>query len=198
MSDNGKSPSGRNEPLLRLDEYLPYKLNVLAETVREPLSRHYADRHGIGLPEWRVLTVLGQHGTLTAKDIGGIGRMHKTKVSRALAVLEAKGFVARTINKSDMREAFVSLTDQGHAVYDTLAESAVTYGERLNAALSSEERAAFEAMLHRLMSHSEELAKEWSRSTRTSPRAAAHDGFERMVGQNRASNGNGSGNGHAR
>ena len=197
MSDNGKSPSGRNEPLLRLDEYLPYKLNVLAETVREPLSRHYADRHGIGLPEWRVLTVLGQHGTLTAKDIGGIGRMHKTKVSRALAVLEAKGFVARTINKSDMREAFVSLTDQGHAVYDTLAESAVTYGERLNAALSSEERAAFEAMLHRLMSHSEELAKEWSRSTRTSPRAAAHDGFERMVGQ-RSSNGNGSGNGHAR
>lgn len=161
MSDNGKAAGARSEPLLRLEEYLPYKLNVLAETVREPLSRHYADRHGIGLPEWRVAAVLGQHGTLTAKDICAIGRMHKTKVSRALAVLEAKALVVRTVNKNDMREAFVALTDEGRHMYDTLASSALTYGERLQAALSDEERAAFDQMLQRLLSHSEVLAKEW-------------------------------------
>ncbi len=186
MSDNGQGTQRRSEPLLRLDEYLPYKLNVLAETVREPLSRHYADRHGIGLPEWRVLSVLGQHGTLTAKDICAIARMHKTKVSRALSVLDARGYVERTVNKSDMREAFVSLTEQGNSLYDSLSDTAVTYGERLQAALSGEEREAFEKILHRLMSHSEELAKEWrttSRSSRSSGAGeqAAHEATTNVV-----------------
>lgn len=158
--DNAET-QGRNEPVLRLDEFLPYRLNVLAETIREPLSRHYADRHGIGLPEWRVAAVLGQHGTMTAKEIGRIGRMHKTKVSRALAVLESKGFVSREINRADLREAFVALTDAGRQLYTTLADAALSYGERLQAALSDEERAAFDQMLQRLMSHSEQLARNW-------------------------------------
>lgn len=162
--DNGSS--GRHEPLLKLDEYLPYRLNVLAETVREPLSKHYADLHGIGMPEWRVAAVLGQHGTMTAKEIGQVGRMHKTKVSRALAVLEARHLVARTVNSADMREAFVSLTDEGRRVYSALADSALTYGERLTAALSNEERAVFDQMLQRLLAHSESLSKEWNAKDR--------------------------------
>jgi DNA-binding MarR family transcriptional regulator len=160
--DREDGANGRNEPLLKLDEYLPYRLNVLAETVREPLSRHYADSHGIGMPEWRVAAVLGQHGTMTAKDIGRIGRMHKTKVSRALSVLESRHLVAREINSADMREAFVSLTDEGRRLYSTLADSALTYGERLTAALSNEERAVFDQMLQRLLAHSESLSKEWN------------------------------------
>jgi len=160
-TDATDGAQGRNEPLLKLDEFLPYKLNVLAETVREPLSRHYADRHGIGVPEWRVAAVLGQHGTMTAKEIGAIGRMHKTKVSRALAVLEAKGLVARETNRSDMREAFVSLTESGRRLYMNLADTALVYGERLQGALSDEEYAAFDQMLKRLIAHSESLAKEF-------------------------------------
>jgi DNA-binding MarR family transcriptional regulator len=61
-----------------------------------------------------------------------------------------------------MREAFVSLTDEGRRVYSALADSALTYGERLTAALSSEERAVFDQMLQRLLAHSESLSKEWN------------------------------------
>jgi DNA-binding MarR family transcriptional regulator len=159
--DSSEGATARGEPVLKLDEFLPYRLNVLAETIREPLSRHYADRHGIGAPEWRVAAVVGQHGTLTAKEIGRIGGMHKTKVSRALAVLEAKGYVTRETNRSDMRESFVSLTEAGQRLYKTLADAALAYGERLSAALSDEERAHFDQMLRRLMAHSESLAAEW-------------------------------------
>jgi DNA-binding MarR family transcriptional regulator len=167
MTDAGDAHS-RSEPVLKLDEFLPYRLNVLAETVREPLTRHYADRHGIGIPEWRVAAVLGQYGTMTAKDIGHIGRMHKTKVSRALAVLEAKGLVQRETNKADLREAFVSLTDKGRRLYTSLADTALSYDEKLTAALSDEERAVFDQMLRRLLQHSETLAKEWHNPKRSS------------------------------
>jgi len=68
---------------LKLEEFLPYRLNVVASLVSQALSRVYADRYGIGVPEWRVLVTLGQFGMMTGKAIGAHSHMHKTKVSRA-------------------------------------------------------------------------------------------------------------------
>ena len=47
--------------------------------------------------------------------------MHKTKVSRAVALLEKRRLVARRANREDMREAFLSLTTAGRAMYEELA-----------------------------------------------------------------------------
>ena len=75
---------------LKLEEFLPYRLNVCASLVSHALSRIYADRYRIGVPEWRVLVTLGQFGAMTAKAIGAHSHMHKTKVSRAVALLERR------------------------------------------------------------------------------------------------------------
>src|SRR5258708_12014057 len=78
---------GDNAPL-KLEQFLPYRLNVVASLVSQALSRIYADRYSIGVPEWRVLVTLGQFGMMTGKAIGAHSHMHKTKVSRAVAHLE--------------------------------------------------------------------------------------------------------------
>ena len=83
---------GDNAPL-KLEEFLPYRLNVVASLVSQALSRIYADRYGIGVPEWRVLVTLGQYGMMTGKAIGAHSHMHKTKVSRAVALLEKRKLV---------------------------------------------------------------------------------------------------------
>ena len=75
------------EPLLRLEDFLPHRLNVLSSLVSQALTRVYG-RYGIGIPEWRVLVSLGQFGVMTGKEIGSRTHMHKTKVSRAVAQLE--------------------------------------------------------------------------------------------------------------
>src|SRR5262249_16202420 len=51
---------------LKLEEFLPYRLNVCASLVSQALSRIYSDRYKIGAPEWRVLVTLGQFGAMTA------------------------------------------------------------------------------------------------------------------------------------
>src|SRR6185503_18249204 len=93
---NGRSPrddlpaeaTGRGDDApLKLEQFLPYRLNVVASLVSQALSRIYAERYGIGVPEWRVLVTLGQYGMMTGKTIGGYSHMHKTKVSRAVALL---------------------------------------------------------------------------------------------------------------
>ena len=96
---------------LKLEQFLPYRLNVVASLVSQALSRVYARRYRIGVPEWRVLVTLGQYGVMTGKAIGAHTHMHKTKVSRAVALLEKRKLVARRTNRADMREV-VSFADR--------------------------------------------------------------------------------------
>lgn len=145
---------------LRLDAFLPYRLAMLAEQVSQSLARLYSDRYGITNPEWRVLAALGEHGTMTSTEIGRNSRMHKTKVSRAVAELEKKSLITRETSPDDMRVAYLTLTPQGSDTYRELVPLAVRFGDRLAGGLSAEETAVLERVLTSLMERSDEIAQE--------------------------------------
>jgi DNA-binding MarR family transcriptional regulator len=144
------------EPLLELQHFLPHKLNVLSSLVSQALTRVYG-RYGIGIPEWRVLVSLGQFGVMTGKAIGARTHMHKTKVSRAVAQLEQRKFLTRRTNRDDLREAFLSLTPAGRAVYEELAPRALDFTERLSEVVSPSDRAAFDRAVQQLTERSAKL-----------------------------------------
>ena len=73
------STQGTPHAPLRLEKFLPYRLNLLASLVSEALSRIYAERYRIAVPEWRVLVTLGQYEVMTGKAIGAHSHMHKTR-----------------------------------------------------------------------------------------------------------------------
>ena len=173
---NGRSPrddlpaeaAGRGDDApLKLEQFLPYRLNVVASLVSQALSRIYADRYGIGVPEWRVLVTLGQYGLMTGKSIGAHSHMHKTKVSRAVALLETRKLVARRANRADLREAFLTLTPAGRAMYDDLAPIALEFASRLSEVVDDADRAAFERAVDRLIERSAKLAAEFAKGKAT-------------------------------
>ena len=145
---------------LKLEEFLPYRLNVVASLASQALSRIYAERYGIGVPEWRVLVTLGQYGAMTGKQIGAHSHMHKTKVSRAVTQLEQRKFLTRRANRADLREAFLSLAPAGRAVYEDLAPVALEFAQRLAEAVEPTDRVAFDRALRRLTERSARLAAE--------------------------------------
>jgi DNA-binding MarR family transcriptional regulator len=149
---------------LKLERFLPYRLNVVASLVSQALSRIYADRYGIGVPEWRVLVTLGQFGTMTGKAIGSHSHMHKTKVSRAVALLDNRKLITRRANRSDLREALLALTPAGRAMYDDLAPIALNFASRLTDAVDTADRAAFERALDRLIERAPKLAAEFAKT----------------------------------
>jgi DNA-binding MarR family transcriptional regulator len=155
----GERRSNRDAPL-KLDEFLPYQLNVAASLVSQALSRLYAERYGIGVPEWRVLVTLGEFETMTGKAIGAHSHMHKTKVSRAVALLEKRKLVVRRVNRSDLRESFLSLTPEGRAIYNDLAPGATAFARHLNEAIDPADREAFARALQRLIERAKPLAAE--------------------------------------
>ena len=74
----------------------------------------------------------GQYGVMTGKAIGAHTHMHKTKVSRAVAQLEQRKFLARRANRADLREAFLSLTPPAAPIYEELAPRALEFTDRLS------------------------------------------------------------------
>src|SRR5436190_15760965 len=146
-------------PLLKLEDFLPHRLNVLSSLVSQALTRVYG-QYGIGIPEWRVLVSLGQFGVMTGKAIGARTHMHKTKVSRAVAQLERRKYLTRRANRADLREAFLSLTPAGRAVYDELAPRALEFTQKLSEVVAPADRAAFDRAMAALTERSAKLVEE--------------------------------------
>ena len=146
--------------LLRLEDFLPHKLNVLSSLVSQALTRVYGQRYGIGIPEWRVLVTLGQYGGMTGKAVGAHTHMHKTKVSRAVAQLERRKYIARRANRADLREAFLSLTPAGRSVYEEAAPIALDFTNRLSEVVAPSDRAAFDRAVRQLTERSAKLVIE--------------------------------------
>jgi DNA-binding MarR family transcriptional regulator len=155
-----KPDTANDGATLKLEQFLPYQLNVVATLASEALSRVYARRYRIGIPEWRVLVTLGQFGVMTGKAIGAHTHMHKTKVSRAVALLEKRKLLVRRINRADMRETFVSLTAAGRTIYEELAPHALDFARRLTEILTPGDRAAFQRALQQITDRSAQLVAE--------------------------------------
>jgi DNA-binding MarR family transcriptional regulator len=153
-------PISADDAPLKLEMFLPYQLNVVSSLTSQALSKVYARRYKIGVPEWRVLVTLGQYGVMTGKAIGAHTHMHKTKVSRAVALLEKRKLVVRRANRADMRESFLSLTAPGRTMYEELAPHALDFAQRLTEILSASDREAFNRALKQLTERSAELVAE--------------------------------------
>lgn len=63
---------------LRVETFLPYRLDVLNEALTRALTVIVQRRFDLSLPKWRVMAAVGPCRNVTAKDIGVVARMHKT------------------------------------------------------------------------------------------------------------------------
>lgn len=135
------------EDILALEQFLPYRLNRLAEAVSRDFSKLYKDRYGLTRPEWRVLATLGQYGRMTATAVGRHSAMHKTKVSRAVAALEKRKWLARAADEDDRRVEWLELTRTGRSRFAHLSGLAGDFEARLREALGAEAIAGLERAL---------------------------------------------------
>lgn len=133
-----------------LQDFLPYLLNRAAEESSLEFQQHYKNRYGMLRNEWRVLFHLGNYGRMTATEIGQRDKIHKTKISRAVAKLAERRFVVRNRDEQDRRAEHLELTPQGEAAYRDLREQAAIYDRQLASRLSEGESEALRHMLRKL------------------------------------------------
>ncbi len=151
-----------NEPAaqrsLDLDRFVPYRLSVLTNRVSGAIARHYSDRFGLSIPEWRVMAVLGDAQRLSAREVAQRTAMDKVRVSRAVATLVRKKRVASTDDPKDGRVTRLSLSARGRAIYDEIVPLALHLEDVLLSALDPAERRSFDALLAKLARQARLLA----------------------------------------
>ncbi len=132
---------------LDLSQFLPYRLNRLADRISDELERMYAERYDINVAQWRVLAWLSHCDELTAKKICGYTNMDKARVSRAVQALEDRGLIHREPSVHDQRVHDLHLTPAGEELLASLVPDAQAWEAELVATLSvGEYRDLFNAM----------------------------------------------------
>ncbi|HXI87551.1 MAG TPA: MarR family transcriptional regulator [Parvularculaceae bacterium] len=151
MSKTANAPQANDVagPGLILAEFLPYRLVSLGHLVSCKLSNVYAAEN-LTIPEWRVLAAVSQADAMAARDVAALTPMDKMAVSRAVAALEAKGLVERRPDARDRRVSLLALSTEGRALFERVADLALSYEARLLAALSPDEQCALKAALSHL------------------------------------------------
>ena len=139
-------------PDFDLDAFLPYQLAVLAGRMSRGFAQVYADRFGLTVPEWRVVAHLSQaQAPLSVREIHARVDMDKSKVSRAAARLEDRGYVEKRTNPADRRLVELTLSDRGRAVVEQINPMALAFEAEALSALSDEDAARFRELVTRLL-----------------------------------------------
>jgi DNA-binding MarR family transcriptional regulator len=115
----------------RLEDFLPFRLNILAQEVSEQLSAIYRERFDLDIPEWRILANLASRGTMTAQAIVRVTLSHKSTISRAVAGLEARKLIERVADKADKRAYTLRLTVKGRTLFAQLLPNVLTFEKEL-------------------------------------------------------------------
>lgn len=139
--------SSPDRPEFDLQAFLPYLLNQAAEATSRGFHAIYRESYGFSRTQWRVMANLGKFGAMTARDICAISHIEKTRVSRAVAALEAGGLLRRMPSERDRRAEILSLTDRGREVFADLGRRALDYDRDLRARLGAETAGRLDAIL---------------------------------------------------
>lgn len=138
-----------------LERFLPYLLNQAAERTSKRFEVAYRESYGISRTQWRILAHLGSYGDMTAAAVSRRSHTEKSKLSRAVSVLEAEGLLQREQSPSDRRTERLQLTDAGRAVFDDLSGRAVDFDLELRGALGPERAKLLEELVRILAARDE-------------------------------------------
>ncbi len=112
---------------LILENFLPYRLSILSNTVSSTIARIYDKRFSLSIPEWRVIAILGRFPGLSAVEVADRTLMDKVAVSRAVTKLIKSGRLDRQFDDGDRRRSILNLSAEGRRVHDEIAPLAMQF-----------------------------------------------------------------------
>ncbi len=140
-----------------LEDFMPYRLAVLAKAVSTAFAKTYAERFGISIAQWRVMAAIGRAPNCSASSIVEHTALDKVQVSRALSGLIDIGHVERRADENDRRNSVLNFTEQGLKIYEQIVPAGRDFEERLMSVMSSQDIDELERLLDKLVSQAKEL-----------------------------------------
>lgn len=140
-----------------IDDLLLYRMNRLLSVAGGMVIRLCEGRFGITRREWRIVALLAEEDGLMSSQLAERAQLDRARTSRAITSLAAKKLVRRESGVADRRQARVSLTPQGRALYEALFPLAREINMELLGALPARQVAQLEAMLEAMQARADAM-----------------------------------------
>ena len=116
---------------LDLRRYVPFSLRATANVTSRVTARVYQELFGIGIAEWRVMSMLAIESNITAARVCEARSLDAAAVSRSIRNLRKRGDVAITEDTADGRQQQLKLTSQGQRLHDRIVAVALRLEQHL-------------------------------------------------------------------
>lgn len=146
-----KPPADARGRELILEDFLPYRLSILSNTVSSTIASTYDKRFNLSIPEWRVIAILGRFPGLSAVEVAERTLMDKVAVSRAVSKLIRSGRIDRQFADADRRRSILNLSEEGRKVHDEIAPMALRFEDDLLHGLNEDEVRTLNVLMERLL-----------------------------------------------
>ena len=141
---------------LPLQEFIPYKLAVVANRLSQSIGSLFEEKYGIQIPEWRILMALHSCGPLAPNEVVEQTSMDKGRVSRAQRRLVELGLVSVSNDPRDGRRLVLFLTRKGAGMCAAIIPAARATEAWFLSVLPARERQVLDRALTRLLARSRE------------------------------------------
>ncbi len=108
--------------ILKLKEYLPYRLSVLTNRISRSITEKYEQKHALTQAEWRTIAILGEEAELSASEVVDRTAMDKVAISRAVNNLLSQGRLERHFSLEDKRRSVLTLSEDGQEIYRQITD----------------------------------------------------------------------------
>lgn len=135
---------------MELNDFLPYRLSILSLKVSKGIAKHYEDRFGINISEWRILVILYKNPKINATEIAALSQMDKVRISRTVKSLLKQGYISQIKDPNDARARIYELESVGQKLMRAVIPDALRYEEKLLQQLSEDEQKQLQHLINKL------------------------------------------------
>ena len=145
-------------------------ISTIANKISRGGSRVYLQLFGVGIIEWRILSVLAEDSGATAQSVCNKIDLDKAAASRSLRVLEQHGYVTAGAHPNDARKRVLSLTGSGKALHDRMLPVSIQREQHLLSGFTESERDQLSDLLRRMHANAVEMDNQDYAAPQPAPR----------------------------
>jgi DNA-binding MarR family transcriptional regulator len=157
IARNGKSLPDDGGIRLDLQDRSFYRLSLLATQINRAIANSYVRNFGRPAQAWKVVTVLGAFGTLSASQINSHTSLEMDKVTRIVDRLVEGGLATRRQDSDDRRKVVIALSAKGKRVNSKIEQMIAEMEREFLIVLSRGERESLYALLDRLQVRADQV-----------------------------------------
>ena len=130
-----------------------YRISFMANSLVLPVYDGIKRDFGLSRGEYLLIFCLAHLAELTAQDVANMTGRPRNSISRAVHRMLSEGYLSRTPDPDDGRQAMLRITPRGHRLHQRIVERFIARENELLSVLTRDERQILDDLLQKLVLH---------------------------------------------